>query len=172
MVVDYALLQVPGTSHPLYLSSRPGFGRGAGMESIDEFTAFFREAGVATIMVLITAPEISADYGGALLRRYRKTGFRILHCPIEDFSVPDDIDSFGECIDELWKALHHAPALMHCAAGLGRTGLTAACLLIRGGLDWKEALSRVRDVRPGAAQTVEQEDFIARYARFLRRGRG
>jgi protein-tyrosine phosphatase len=169
MIPDYAVLTVPSVSHPLYLSARPGFGLGSGTESIPEFTEHFRRAGVVTVAVLITAPEISAVFDGLLLRRYRESGFRVLHCPIEDFSVPADMVSFAECVDELWRALHHGPALMHCAAGLGRTGLTAACLLVRGGKGWREALEQVREVRPGAAQTPQQEEYVARFARYLRR---
>jgi protein-tyrosine phosphatase len=171
MMYDYARLQVPGAPHPLFISARPGFGIGGGAAEIREFTEHFTEQEVRTVMVLMTAPELSAVYGEGLLRAYRRTGFQVLHCPIEDFSVPADMQAFSECIEELWKALHHGAALMHCAAGLGRSGLTAASLLVRSGLDWETALERVREVRPGAAQTRQQEEFVARYSRHLSRGR-
>ena len=167
MIIDYAELEIPGVPHILYLSPRPGFGLGAGPESIEEFTDFYRLREVRTVVVLMTAPEIAAVFDGELLPRYRESGFRVLHCPIDDFSVPADVSSFAECVEELWRALHHGAALMHCAAGIGRTGLTAACLLVRSGLEWSTALMRVREVRPGAAQTRHQEEFIAHYSRYL-----
>ena len=35
--------------------------------------------------------------------------------------------------------------MLHCAAGIGRTGTAAACLLKRLGLSSSEAIQRVRD---------------------------
>jgi atypical dual specificity phosphatase len=40
--------------------------------------------------------------------------------------------------------------LVHCAAGIGRTGTVAACLLVRMGLAVDDALAAVRAARPGA----------------------
>ncbi len=50
--------------------------------------------------------------------------------------------------------------LVHCAAGLGRTGTMAAKLLVEFGVPPAEAISRVRAARPGTLETAEQEAFV------------
>ncbi|WP_431268797.1 protein-tyrosine phosphatase family protein [Dankookia sp. P2] len=50
--------------------------------------------------------------------------------------------------------------VVHCAAGLGRSGTFAACLLLQAGVEAGAAIAAVRAVRPGAIETPEQEAFI------------
>ncbi|TDH59764.1 phosphatase [Dankookia rubra] len=50
--------------------------------------------------------------------------------------------------------------VVHCAAGLGRNGTFAACLLRQSGLEAAAAIAAVRAARPGAIETPEQEAFI------------
>ena len=50
--------------------------------------------------------------------------------------------------------------LLHCAAGLGRTGTVAARLLIASGVPAPQALARVRAVRPGTVETAVQERYL------------
>ena len=49
--------------------------------------------------------------------------------------------------------------LLHCAAGLGRTGTAAACVLKALGLDAQEALQRVRDAGSNP-QNAEQSGLV------------
>lgn len=50
--------------------------------------------------------------------------------------------------------------LVHCAAGLGRTGTFAAALLHSHGIAADAAIAMVRATRPGAIETPEQLAFI------------
>jgi protein-tyrosine phosphatase len=45
--------------------------------------------------------------------------------------------------------------LLHCAAGMGRTGTVAACLLKRLGLPKEEALERVRQAGSNPESAVQ-----------------
>ena len=49
--------------------------------------------------------------------------------------------------------------LLHCAAGLGRTGTAAACVLKALGLETREALQRVREAGSNP-QNAEQSGLV------------
>jgi ADP-ribosyl-[dinitrogen reductase] hydrolase len=52
--------------------------------------------------------------------------------------------------------------VLHCYAGLGRTGTIAARLLVEFGAAPEAAIKSVRDTRPGSIETAEQEDYVRR----------
>ena len=85
------------------------------------------------------------------------------HLPIRDRCVPDD------GFEKLWchegSGLRQALArgesfAFHCWAGLGRTGMMTARVLIEMGCEPDEAVRRVRSARPGTIETEEQERFL------------
>ncbi|WP_200306505.1 dual specificity protein phosphatase family protein, partial [Paracraurococcus ruber] len=49
---------------------------------------------------------------------------------------------------------------VHCAAGLGRSGMVAAWVLTGFGMPAAAAIAAVRAARPGAIETAAQEAFI------------
>jgi ADP-ribosyl-[dinitrogen reductase] hydrolase len=51
--------------------------------------------------------------------------------------------------------------VLHCRGGLERTGTIAARLLVEFGLDSRAAIAAVRQARPGAIQTREQDCFMS-----------
>ena len=89
--------------------------------------------------------------------------FRWLWLPIPDGGVP------GEEFERRWAEagpeLHRRLAdgervLIHCRAGLGRTGMIAARLLVETGLTPLQALNAVRRARPGTVETLPQEQYV------------
>ncbi|UBV41699.1 cyclin-dependent kinase inhibitor 3 family protein [Deinococcus taeanensis] len=87
--------------------------------------------------------------------------------PIPDGQAPRNLQDFTAYIDELMTALLDGRSVVvHCRGGLGRAGLTAACLLVQGGLNAQQAIDLVRETRsPHAIETTEQEQFIIAFAR-------
>jgi protein-tyrosine phosphatase len=92
-----------------------------------------------------------------------RADFRWLWLPIPDGGVP------GEEFERRWAEagpeLHARLAagervLVHCRAGLGRTGMVAARLLVEAGLTPLQALNAVRRARPGTVETIPQEQYV------------
>ncbi|MBB5233402.1 cyclin-dependent kinase inhibitor 3 family protein [Deinococcus budaensis] len=121
--------------------------------------------GVNVLAPLIEAHEFEllgiADYPQAAEER----GLTVLPCPVRDRDVPGDLETFGAFLDELMDHLLDGRAVVvHCRGGLGRAGLTAACLLTQAGMPPEQAVTRVRAARPGAIETAAQERFVYDFA--------
>ena len=90
-------------------------------------------------------------------------GIRWYHLPIVDVGIPDrrfeeEWETAGK---ELCRILVDGGRIaLHCRGGLGRTGMIAARLLVEFGMDPRAAIAKVRQARPGAIQTMEQEVYV------------
>jgi len=70
--------------------------------------------------------------------------------PIHDLGAAP-VDATVPFVDELAVRLRFGERLLvHCAAGIGRAGTTAVCVLIRLGMPMTDALATVRASRPMA----------------------
>ena len=68
------------------------------------------------------------------------------HLPMQDFGLAAELGDFRAGIDAMADRVRSGRAvLLHCAAGIGRTGTSAACLLKRLGAPTHVALMRVRE---------------------------
>lgn len=89
---------------------------------------------------------------------------KYLHVPTQDLSAPDmeQIDNAVEFIHE--RIQNEEPVMVHCAAGIGRTGTILACYLVKyHKLSVKNAIEQVRKKRPGSIQSESQELAISMY---------
>ena len=96
---------------------------------------------------------------------YRNT-FTYLHFPIEDMSIPDDINLTRQTILRVISDIKEKQAvyLFHCYAGYGRTGLMAALYFIEMyGFKPYKAIMTVRALRPSSIETYQQEQFVYDY---------
>jgi atypical dual specificity phosphatase len=93
---------------------------------------------------------------------------KYLHVPTEDFSAPD-MEQIDEAIEFIQNRLeNNEPVMVHCAAGIGRTGTILACYLVKyHKLSAKDAIQKVRKERPGSIQSESQEIAISLYYKFL-----
>jgi atypical dual specificity phosphatase len=141
---------VPGR---LAVMNRPGM-----YAALREDLVFLREQGVGAIVSLTVSPLDAAEL--------RAAEMEYLHEPVDDFTAPT-----GEQLERVLEficASHEKSGravLVHCGAGLGRSGTVAACFLARTGMEARAAIQRVRELRPFSVETEEQERAVEEYAR-------
>ena len=121
----------------------------------------FCEEQIAVIVLLASDEECLHRTGCNLRAWYLKEGFQVLYLPIPDFGVPakDDLEQGVQHTIAYAQAGHHI--VIHCSAGIGRTGLFMAYLAKRClGLSGAEALQWVRHYIPRAVETPEQQRLV------------
>lgn len=102
--------------------------------------------------------ELSPLYYAAVVAG--RVPFRWQLVAMRNFGLPEDPASFRRDIQDIAAALRQGDGvLLHCAAGMGRTGTAAACVLKALGLDAAEALQRVRDAGSNP-QNAEQSGLV------------
>lgn len=131
-----------------------------------------RDWGASTIVSLLQEPEF-ALLGVADFEEQVSANFRWLSLPIPDRGVPD-----AE-FEERWaiaepelrgRLVAGERVLLHCRAGLGRTGMIAARLLLEFGMTPPQALAAVRRARPGTVETALQERYVRQLAQRIEGG--
>lgn len=109
--------------------------------------------------LVVTLTERSLD--PAPLREY---GLQGRHFPIVDMGVPRVSSAASLCAAMQRHIGNEKRVVLHCRAGLGRTGTIAAAYLVWTGATAEEAISRVRSVSSYYIQSKEQEQFIRVFA--------
>ncbi|MEN6624640.1 MAG: dual specificity protein phosphatase family protein [Candidatus Sumerlaeia bacterium] len=132
---------------------------GSGGELLSTLSAL-EEKGIRAILSLTEEPLELAPL--------REFGFEYQHLPIEDFTAPtqEQVEQAVRFIDR--QIERNQGALVHCRAGIGRTGTILACYLVSRGLEPSQAIDVVRESRPGSCEVYTQEFAVHQYARRLR----
>jgi protein-tyrosine phosphatase len=147
----------PAVPGKLLLSPMPGHVGGW-----NAFEARARNAGLGLVVCLTPREEmaeLSPAYHAAVIEG--AVAFRWLCLPLRNFGLPEDSAGFRAKVQDIAQALRQGESVMlHCAAGIGRTGSTAACVLKALGLDTEDALQRVRDAGSNP-QNAQQSGLVA-----------
>ena len=95
---------------------------------------------------------------------------KYLHVMSNDMGVPEFNDLLT-AVDFIHSRLtHDEPVLVHCLAGLGRTGTILASYLVKyQNMSADEAIQKVREERPGSIQSFPQEEIIFQFEKSLKR---
>lgn len=114
------------------------------------------------IRVLVSLTEDRPD--GTVLE---SRGIDQEHIPVQDFNPPtlEQMIEFVAVVENSVAA--DMPVGVHCTAGLGRSGTMAAAYLVAEGASAAEAITTVRQLRPGSIETTTQEDAVRRFEKHL-----
>jgi len=91
-----------------------------------------------------------------------------LHVLSNDMGVPE-FNDLVYAVDFIHRRItNNEPVLVHCLAGLGRTGPLLACYLVKyQKMLADDAIQKVREERPGSIQSFPQEEIIFQFAKSL-----
>jgi protein-tyrosine phosphatase len=124
----------------------------------------FIKRGVDAVVMLTPKSEVKDLTGLDLFARYQQLGFDVIYAPVQDFSIPQK-GAFQEPVKRILRAAKSGlTTVIHCHAGLGRTGMFAACLAkVVFDLDGAQASDWVRQHITRAIETPEQRRFVEEF---------
>jgi protein-tyrosine phosphatase len=119
--------------------------------------------GARTLVTLLEAREFARLGVPGFRAAVGATRLAWHHLPVADRRAPGEQASgtLNSVMPYVLERLSSGEQLViHCAAGLGRTGALAAKLLVQFGVPPALAIERVRQVRPGSIESAEQEAWV------------
>lgn len=125
----------------------------------EEKFKFLKENKIRSIITL--SEKKLPDY---LIEKYK---IRYLYLPVKDFDVPklEQVKKFIYWINlmESWEI----PTLIHCDAGIGRTGTFIAIYFLLKGYSPRESIELLKRKRNFGIETLKQEAFIYEISEIL-----
>lgn len=130
---------------------------------------FYKDSGISLIVSLLEdleAFELGLQGEKELAERH---GMAFLSFPIADRGVPESLTRFIAFISSLHERVQGgAHAAVHCRAGIGRSGLVSASVLVLQGFTPEQAFARVSEARRcPVPDTEEQKRWLIQNRRSL-----
>jgi atypical dual specificity phosphatase len=147
--------EIAGSAHPGGFQYSPNTDQG----ELEINLEFISRANIAAI---VSVSEVGLNE--VVLQRFE---FSYLHLSVQDMAAPtiDDVKEFIAFAHEIRQ--RGVGTLVHCTAGMGRTGTMLACYLLHEGRTCTQAIDEVRHRRPGSIETPPQEALIHQYSDLL-----
>jgi protein-tyrosine phosphatase len=140
--------------------------RPRGGDWLEDDIASWKQAHIDAVLSLLTPDEERdldlRDEAGEV----RKQGMDFTSLPIPDRQIPKSEAKWAEVLERVDRALSTGKnVLVHCRQGIGRSGLVAACLLVKKGMSPGAAVESVSAARGiSIPETAEQRDWVDHYA--------
>jgi protein-tyrosine phosphatase len=135
-------------------------------EPLEDAFEEIRRSRIARIACLAPADEItskSPSYASAIEAKKLPCEHRV--CEIPDFGVPANRAAFIAAVQETASCLRAGQSvLVHCGAGIGRTGMFAICVLLSLGVRQKQAEQAIRNAG-SSPERPEQHKLISWFER-------
>ena len=127
-------------------------------EWIDEEFDAIKAFGISRVVSLLEAPE-AYSVGLSQEERYcREREIDFVQYEIKDRGIPASEADFISLIQTLHTSIAEGlDTVIHCRAGIGRTGLVAAAILIKNGLGGSESFDTVSAARRVQVPDTEQQ---------------
>jgi protein-tyrosine phosphatase len=116
--------------------------------------ALIAEVGGAVTVVCLTERHELVDRYPAYVAWLDDPGSPSRWFPIHDLHAPDSATMERFAVELVAMLQAGETLVVHCAAGKGRAGTTAVCVLLALGMPLPDALRRVAASRPGAGPEV------------------
>jgi protein-tyrosine phosphatase len=140
--------------------------RPRGGDWLKDDIAGWKRADVNAVLSLLTPEEerdldLRGEAGEVTTQGMDFTSF-----PIPDRQIPRSEAKWSEVLEKVARDLSRGKnVLVHCRQGIGRSGLVAACLLVKKGMSPGAAVESVSAARGmPVPETEEQRDWIDHYA--------
>jgi protein-tyrosine phosphatase len=123
------------------------------------------EYGANVLVSLVEDLELERLGIPSLVRDASLAGIETIRFPMVDGRAPRSVPATRAVVTNLMERAERGDHIViHCRAGLGRTGLLAACCLIARGHAPDAAVTIVRAARAGTVETAEQMEFVRSFA--------
>lgn len=140
--------------------------RPRGGQNLEDDVAGWKDAGIDVIVSMMEedeAEELSLAQEGSMCGAY---GIEFINCPVPDHGIPERVEPVLHVVDRvLAHLLAGRRVAAHCFAGIGRSPLLVASVLVSHGIEVDEAWRRLNEARGlRLPDTDEQRRWVATLA--------